>query len=80
MPDLLPGRTSLKQLLPLAVHYTKYYVQMHADTFHKRIVLHAHTETEMHAWMDAHNSYIIEVDKILLKDDCEDEFHLRLQS
>ena len=55
------------------------YMQMHADTFHKRI--HAHTETEMHAWMDAHvmqvDSYIIEV---ALKDDCENEFHLRLQS
>ena len=35
----------------------------------------------MHAWMDAQvDSYIIEVDKILLKDDSEDEFHLRLQS
>ena len=39
------------------IQCTSVDVQMHADTFHKRI--HAHTETEMHAWMDAHIMSII---------------------
>ena len=39
--------------------------------------IHAHTCRDTGACLDGctHN-----VDKILLKDDCEDEFHLRLQS
>ena len=47
--------------------------------------MHTRTHRDRDACLDGctHNevdSYIIEVDEILLKDDCENEFHLRLQS
>ena len=80
MMDLLQGRNSSCFLIWLCTTHTIMYrcMQTRSQTRH----IHAHTETQTHAWMDAHIiyvvSYIIDVDKLLLKDDCEDEFHPRL--
>ena len=52
---------------------------MHADTFHKRIHTYTCTHRDTDACLDGCTHNVIEVDKILLKDDCEDEFHLRLR-
>ena len=82
--DLLLGRVYQSKTATFGpTLYTYVYIRA-CRHIHK--CTHTCTHTDTDACMDGcihkkliYNSYIVAVDKLLLKDNCEDEFHLRLQ-